>query len=359
MLHREYIFKLYLNARHSMNQSNGSCLNVHPHTWEIVVLLTKIHNEYIQFTTIEKKINDYLHKYEGECLNSIKPFDVLLPTMENVGEVFATDIINLLKKEDWRLHRLEISENPTRTFVLSSRLSHDMDDFNEAHILNNQKNEDIVSFEIAATNESIDKEDIEDFNENQRLAHDQNEVDKSKNDDNNEQIETSSNIKNIFNHLRKSKFSRYLKVLGKKLDNEVDSPKIESSSDKKSNTNKYWFYILSILLIVIVSIVTAFIAQKPGSYPWGTDTWGHLFRGNIVYEEIKNGGFFPLYSNSWYDGVAIFRYWLPLEFYIIGGLQFLTGGNVLDAYRLFLIFICVIGSIAWLFIGISTKRRYI
>lgn len=118
MSQNKYKFRFYLNATHFIC-INGKCSNIHPHTWEIVTTLSKEGDDFIQFTNIEKEIDKYFSKYDGTTLNTIPPFDRVNPTMENIGKVITRDIIELLNKEKWKLDILEISENPTRTFILS------------------------------------------------------------------------------------------------------------------------------------------------------------------------------------------------------------------------------------------------
>ena len=50
-------------------------------------------------------------------LNEIPPFDILLPTVENMGEQFYIEINKLLLKNGFELYKLEISEIPRNNFV--------------------------------------------------------------------------------------------------------------------------------------------------------------------------------------------------------------------------------------------------
>ena len=132
MFSKEYRFKFYLNARHAVN-INDTNLNIHPHTWEIVLTIKKSEEGYIHFAKIEDEIKQYLEKYEGQLLNEIAPFDTVIPLMENIGETFNHQIVKKLSNFGWDLSSLEISENPTRTFVLTNNigLCEELDDVSD------------------------------------------------------------------------------------------------------------------------------------------------------------------------------------------------------------------------------------
>lgn len=113
-----YKFNFYLNARHAV-LINGEESEIHPHTWEIKILMKTKDNIYIEFSMFESMLEKYFSKYEGRVLNEIENFENLNPSMENLGKVFYKDISELLVEHNFFLKSLEISENPTRTFIIS------------------------------------------------------------------------------------------------------------------------------------------------------------------------------------------------------------------------------------------------
>ena len=120
MYSSSYRFKFYLNAMHSVKISNIDS-STHPHTWEMVLYITKLEeDDFVQFTETENDVELFLSMYERQLLNEIPPFDTIVPTMENIGEVFFKQIINLLKAKGWALQKLEISENASRSFILTN-----------------------------------------------------------------------------------------------------------------------------------------------------------------------------------------------------------------------------------------------
>lgn len=114
-----YKFKFYVNARHSVAFDNGQS-NIHPHTWEIVIYVKGITETFINFTEFEKMIENHIERYEGQYLNEMEIFGGENPTMEHIGASLNTHLSLLMKKENLQLERLEISENPTRTYIMKN-----------------------------------------------------------------------------------------------------------------------------------------------------------------------------------------------------------------------------------------------
>lgn len=114
-----YKFNFYLNAKH-MVLINGEESDIHPHTWEIKILIVCKNGVYVEFSKFENLIENYFHQFEGKILNDFEIFHKLNPSMENIGKVFLKDINQLLEKHKFSLKSLEISENPTRNFIIST-----------------------------------------------------------------------------------------------------------------------------------------------------------------------------------------------------------------------------------------------
>ena len=85
---REYKFKLYLNANHFVI-FNGKKGESHPHTWEFCIEVLVDKAKFIMFLDFEKAIDDYLEPYQDKLINDIKPFDTIIPTLENMLDYFA------------------------------------------------------------------------------------------------------------------------------------------------------------------------------------------------------------------------------------------------------------------------------
>ncbi len=115
---KQYKFKFYLNARHAI-YIRGSLGEMHPHTWEITLHVAKGNNDFIEFQILEKKVDEFMESYQDQYLNTISPFDTLNPTLENCCEYFKVELEKILNKEGWIFLLMEMSETPTRSYVIS------------------------------------------------------------------------------------------------------------------------------------------------------------------------------------------------------------------------------------------------
>ena len=117
---REYKFKLYLNANHFVI-FNGKKGESHPHTWEFCIEVLVDKAKFIMFLDFEKAIDDYLEPYQDKLINDIKPFDTIIPTLENMLDYFAPKFYEEVAKIGGLLVKIEASETPSRTYVYSFR----------------------------------------------------------------------------------------------------------------------------------------------------------------------------------------------------------------------------------------------
>lgn len=119
--YKEYKIKVYLNARHFI-YINGKQGATHPHTWEFLLSMRFDYKTFIEFSQFEKSINGYLSKYQNQIINNIEPFHAIIPTLENITDVFARDFCNIIIDMGGILDRVEASETPTRTYVIDTRV---------------------------------------------------------------------------------------------------------------------------------------------------------------------------------------------------------------------------------------------
>lgn len=118
MPYKQYKFKFYLNSSHSIIK-DGVLRDKHPHTWEISLHIVNIRKEFVPFGKIEKSVEEYFSLYQNKYLNEIKPFDVVNPTLENMADYFKDGLSKILNDLGWVLILLEMSETPSRTYVIS------------------------------------------------------------------------------------------------------------------------------------------------------------------------------------------------------------------------------------------------
>lgn len=117
-LARLYLFKFYLNGGHSI-LIDGHQGQVHPHTWEFGLKILMQKEEFVEFNVFEKAINLFFEKYQNQTLNGVKPFDTLMPTLENMVDYFGEQLRGVIRAVGGELMQIEGSETPTRSYIVS------------------------------------------------------------------------------------------------------------------------------------------------------------------------------------------------------------------------------------------------
>jgi uncharacterized membrane protein len=82
-------------------------------------------------------------------------------------------------------------------------------------------------------------------------------------------------------------------------------------------------------------------------FPWSSDAWGHLVKAVYLRDQIGEGHLYPDIFPSWYSGQQILRYFPPLSYYAVVGLNEVTG-NIYTAGNLYLFFTSLIGGLSFL-----------
>ena len=165
MMQKEYQFKFFLNASHSMN-INGKVGQKHSHTWEIVITAKQVEDNLVQFNNVEKEIVAFLSTYQDKYLNEVPPFDTIMPVQENLMDYFAKEIRESMKAAGWILMKSEISENPTRSYMIDAadiqekeeELLVEAEAAEEIHSAEEEKTEEILEEEAAVTVEMPENE---------------------------------------------------------------------------------------------------------------------------------------------------------------------------------------------------------
>ena len=117
-VYKQYKFKFYLNMNHFiMNQ--GKQEEVHPHTWELLISVISDKSEMTPFMAIEKRIEGIMDRYQDKLLNDCDPFQKIIPTVENAARYFFRLIQDEIMKDGWILLMLELSETPTRAYIIN------------------------------------------------------------------------------------------------------------------------------------------------------------------------------------------------------------------------------------------------
>ena len=85
--------------------------------------------------------------------------------------------------------------------------------------------------------------------------------------------------------------------------------------------------------IVIGAAITLFLALTHFT-PVGNDIFGHLYKAEVLYDNIREFNFYPLYTTEWYNGIQLFRYWPIFTYYVLALINFATH-DIFSAYYVF------------------------
>lgn len=116
------IYKLsyYMNAQHSMDALKDTA---HFHTFMISLFIENLdQTQLLSFSKMNQIMDTFLEKYSGNYLNELEEFRTLVPSIENIGEVFYEELKVILHKVQLDLIKLDISETPLRIYSISDRL---------------------------------------------------------------------------------------------------------------------------------------------------------------------------------------------------------------------------------------------
>ncbi|MBR1931334.1 MAG: hypothetical protein IJ833_07700 [Lachnospiraceae bacterium] len=111
-------------------------------------------------------------------------------------------------------------------------------------------------------------------------------------------------------------------------------------------------------IVLLTGSLLSWYLYAIGAFPRNidTDTFGHLFKTNYLYHSLKKGIWYPIYTEYWYNGMELFRYWPPLSYYIMTLFQFFTGGDVLNAFYIFVGFVYALNMLGWMLFGKREQR---
>lgn len=118
MQNAQYRFKFYFNASHAIYLS-GEMGQSHPHTWELILNVMKVTDNFFLFDEIEKMCEKFLSRYQDVFINSVQPFTTVNPTLENLCAYFKEKLQEMLHEKGWLLLSIELSETPSRSYVIS------------------------------------------------------------------------------------------------------------------------------------------------------------------------------------------------------------------------------------------------
>lgn len=325
-----YKYKFKINISHSVliNNRRG---NVHSHTFEISLFIKIINNDFALYDDVEKIVQEFLNIYNKKELNLINPFDKIEPTIENIGDFLYTRLKRILRNNNMTLVKLEINETPARVYVVN---------YDENDIKKPGHQEEFKNYKKRMTKIII----------NNIL----NTTAKQLTDNLENSSDTIAQGTWIQEDEKEEKVTKKKTI---KIEESKKAPNAIGHNDRMIKSDYIFLNIVGAILVLLIgTMVLLFCITKTGGYPWGADTYGHIFKGDLLYKSIKEGNIYPLFTQFWYNGVQPFRYWGPLSYYILAACEFISGGNPINGYVIFVGYSFFIGGLGWLLWGIRQRR---
>ncbi|MFZ5634889.1 MAG: 6-pyruvoyl-tetrahydropterin synthase-related protein [Bacillota bacterium] len=296
-----YTIKLvsFINARHfvSFGQKAGP---VHSHSWQIQieVKVPAENTDMVAFAKIFEAIKSVLAPFDSVVLNDVHPFNRVQPTTENIALYLFNRLEDAMLEIGLGLGKVSVWETPTRGIEVENRYP-DID-----ALIAGSKVEEV----------SVDKEEVAAAGEHSPA----------------------------FIELTDSQETGVA---------DQTSPGLPETIARRRYS--FRLYAASFAIITLVAFLAYYSVLFPPPerhYPWGSDSWGHLFKAEYLYNEILKGNYYPQFTEYWYNGSQPFRYWAPLPYYVLAFIRAVTG-DIFIAGNLFVVFCALLGGLSWLFLA--------
>lgn len=124
---------------------------------------------------------------------------------------------------------------------------------------------------------------------------------------------------------------------------------------RQKNNIRIFGIVCGLAVSLVLAAVTILIIRSTGLYPRGYDTMYHIYRGESLFQALKNQEWYPLYDRYLYNGVQPLRYWAPGSVYLLALLRMFCS-SILNAYLLFIGVLIVVSMAGWLRFGWYYKR---
>lgn len=115
-----YRIRYQFNAEHSLDISDPE--KMHAHTFRLTAYLENVGDELHTIDRCENLIAEYFDGYKGHRMNDAEPFHTMVPTIENMCEVFYEHLQDKLLQEGIQLVKLELGDSPLTSYSVGCRL---------------------------------------------------------------------------------------------------------------------------------------------------------------------------------------------------------------------------------------------
>lgn len=117
--HEAYLYHVTFNAMHNLVVSDPR--RMHAHTFCVGIYTIEKQEDHPVFLSSEKILERYFERFQGIRLNEVVPFIEIVPTLENMGNVFYQDLKPLFDKNGMQLLLLEVGDSPISTYGIGER----------------------------------------------------------------------------------------------------------------------------------------------------------------------------------------------------------------------------------------------
>lgn len=118
--HEAYFYHVTFNAMHNIDLDDP--LKMHAHTFRVGMYVIEKQKEHTAFLNSEHRLNDYFKRYQGVRLNDLALFHDIIPTLENIGDVFYNNLKPRFEENGMQLLSLEIGDSPVSVYCVGERL---------------------------------------------------------------------------------------------------------------------------------------------------------------------------------------------------------------------------------------------
>lgn len=314
---RTYKYTFHLNISHSVRFGKEEGAGRHSHTIEISLYIldrtVRENTEFQSFEDVEQHITNYFNRYSSQYINDIGYFSEVEPTIENIGVFFYDNVKKILFEKNYILNRLEISDLPSRIFVIN--------DFLKA----GEASDEISSIQDKRIETYINRM-YSQVNARMIAAQDDKEV---------VQTKTAALIS----------AEAIVSVTPEEI---VENTRIEKESVPSPKRHKSQLQFITIsLLIMIIGIAFGYYMFRFSDYPKGEDIYIYLGKASYLFEQLSKNHFAPIYMESWYNGYLMFVTSAPLPYYMLVFFEWIIKGDILYGYLGLLVFIFMVSSFGW------------
>lgn len=317
---KEYKFLYRLNISHSFNMDNIN-KGKHSHTIDICLYfkekstgsLEGKRDVFSSYSDIELVIEDFFHDFNGRFINEISPFDKEMPTVERMGEFFYEGLNKEFKEKELTLTRMEISEIPSRVYVITDFL------MTGKIVKESSKSEVRLASYIEQTSKYLDffikHADIED-----------------------EQDEEAKEEETVISE----------EIIIRK----------EETAEQTCRFKKWQCMLIACGLSVLIGVIVWTLLMVTGNYPLGEDVYIHLTKSDYLYRQLLAGNYIPHVLSTWFDGYALFGVSAPIPTYLMAVLQAVVGGNVAGSYVLYIAVCSALSVFGWYLAASVNGNRF-